>query len=252
MYERIQIPLFSLADICREIGAQMGAEAIEHEGRYITYPNPGFLYARHFILNASENEIEPVVREIRDGLSKGLPAGITFTAECVPENTKEILEKYGFRPFVEQIGMIFDLEDPFEDVEDDRIVLVPDEKMTVWSEKVASGFPKPFEDAPFIALNKLPRVLTYAYMDGDSIASTGMLLVDPELSGIHEISTQEAYRGKGQARAIILAMLKELKAQGIKSVSLQASAAGKEHVYDRIGFETVSTIETWLPPMPEK
>ena len=67
------------------------------------------------------------------------------------------------------------------------------------------------------------------------------------LSGIHEISTQEADRGKGQGTAIILRMLQDLKARGIKSVSLQASDAGRDYVYTPLGFETVSTIPTWVP-----
>lgn len=247
MYDRKQIPLLSLADICRQICEQMGGTIIDHEGRYITFSYPGFLYSRNFILDASESEIEPILREIHENLAQGLPGGISFTSEFVPENMNELLEKNGFQPFISQTGMIFDLSKSFPEEEDEKLKLMTDDQMIDWSKAVADGFPKPYEDAPYIALNKTENVLTYGYMEDGQIASTGMLLIDPELSGIHEISTLTPFRGQGHARLIILRMLKDLKERGISSVSLQASDMGRDHVYLALGFETVSTIPTWVP-----
>ena len=249
MYNRIQIPLLSLADICREICELTGGKIIEHEGRYTTYSYPGFLYSRNFILDAAESEIEPIIKEIKENMSKGLPRGISFTKECVPDDIEEILGKYGFQPFISQTGMIFDLDHPFSDARDENIAIMTAEQMPAWSKAVAEGFPKPFEDTPFLALNTSDKAITYGYMDGETILSTGMLMIDPELSGIHEISTQNEHRGKGQATAIILRMLQDLKERGIRSVSLPASDLGRDYVYTPLGFETVSVIPTWNPPM---
>ena len=247
MYDRIQVPLLSLEDICREICEQLDGQIIRHEGRYTTYSYPGFLYARNFILNANDSEIEEIIKEIKDGLAKGLPAGISYTKEKVPEHIEEILQRNGFQPFISQTGMVFDLSKGFSEETDENIVYINEDQMVDWSIAVANGFPKPREDAPFFGLAKSDKVLTYGYMTGDTISSTGLLMIDPELSGIHEISTQEADRGKGQGTAIILRMLQDLKARGIKSVSLQASDAGRDYVYTPLGFETVSTIPTWVP-----
>ena len=181
------------------------------------------------------------------GLPNGKPGGVSFTAEYLPENFAEIFERNGFQPFISQTGMIFDLDHGFNEEKDEGIVLIPDDEIVSWSETVAAGFPKPREDLPFIELNKRDDVITYGYKVDGSLASTGMLVIDPELSGIHEISTLESFRGRGQGTAIILRMLQDLKERGIKSVSLQASDAGKQFVYEPLGFETVSTIPTWLP-----
>lgn len=247
MYERIQIPTLSLADLCREICERLDGTILNHEDRYLTYSYPGFLYCRNFILSASESEIEPILKEIRQNMENGMPGGISFTKEGMPENTEEYLRQNGFQPFICQTGMIFDLEKGFSENVDENIAVLPDDRIIDWSRTIADGFPKPREDEPYIALNKCDKVLTYGYMVNGTIASTGLLMMDPELSGIHEISTLVAHRGRGYATAIIIRMLQDLKARGIQSVSLQASDAGKQHVYEPLGFEVVSTIPTWIP-----
>ncbi len=247
MIDRMQIPFLSMTDMFREISEQLGGKIIDHEGRYITYASPSFLYARNFILDAKESEIGPILKEIHDNLSKGLPGGVSFIKELAPENIAELFAQNGFVPFISQTGMIFDLANGFSDEVDQNIAYMTDEQMGKWSVAVSEGFPKPMEDAPFIALNKCDNVLTYGYMDGDEIGSTGMLLMHPEYSGIHEISTVPPYRNKGQATAIIIRMLQDLKQRGFSSVSLQASDAGRDYVYAPLGFESVCTIPTFIP-----
>ena len=247
MYDEIQLPLLSLADICRKICELTGAEIIQHEDRYITYACSGFLYSRNFILNVSESELEPVLKEIRANRAQGLPADISFTKERMPKGFPEIFERNGFQPFIRQTGMVFDLDQDFSREHNPDVAVISDAQIMEWSAAVANGFPKPREDAPFIALNKSDKVLTYGYMDAGQIASTGMLLMDSRLSGIHEVSTQKPFRGKGHAKAIVLRILQDLKAHGITRVSLQASDLGKQYVYGPLGFEAVSTVLTWVP-----
>ena len=247
MKKSIQIPMLSMMDMFREISELLGGKIIDHEGRYITYASASSLYSRNFILDAKESEIGPILKEIRENLSKGLPGGISFTKELLPETLPELFAQNGFQPFISQTGMVFDLAKGFSDEIDPNIAYMTDDQMTRWSIAVSEGFPKPMEDAPFIALNKCDHVLTYGYMDGGEVGSTGMLLMHPEYSGIHEISTLPPYRGKGQATAIIIRMLQDLEQRGISSVSLQASDLGRDHVYAPLGFETVSTIPTYIP-----
>ncbi len=244
---KMQLPYLSMLDIFREIAELLGGKIIDHEGRYITYASPSFLYARNFILDAKECEIDPILKEIHENLSKGLPGGVSFIKELAPESISEQFAQNGFGPFISQTGMIFDLAKGFSDEVDQNIAYMTDDQMANWSIAVSEGFPKPMEDAPFIALNKSDKVLTYGYMDNGEIGSTGMLLMHPEYSGIHEISTLPSFRGKGQATAIIIRMLQDLKQRGIVSVSLQASDAGRDYVYAPLGFESVCTIPTFIP-----
>ena len=248
-YDTIQIPLLSLADMCRELAQITGSRIIDHEGKYITYANKGMLYGRNFIIEADAAELKAILREIREGLAQGLPGGISFTQERMPADFEEVLKENGFVKFISQIGMIFELEKGFPQPEpsmDAHIQPIGKDRLTDWCATNSEAFPKPREDETFEALIKSDRLLTYGYMLDDAVASTGMLLLHPELSGIHEISTRPEYRRKGQIRTMICHMLEELQNRGIGSVSLQASDAGRM-VYEPLGFEAVSTIPTWVP-----
>ena len=246
MYDRIQIPLLSLADLSCELAKLDGAEIIDHEGRYISYCNKSMFYGKNYILKADNSEIEAIIREIRENMSKGMPASISFTKELMPENIEDVMEKNGFAPFIKQTGMIFDFDKDFDETVVPEIEEIHSNKIVEWSLVTTEAFPKPREDDTYISLVESDRILTYGFMDNGKIASTGMLCIHPEIPGIHEISTLPDYRGKGQASAIIVRMLQDLKKRGIKSVSLQASDAGKR-VYEPIGFKTVSLIPTWIP-----
>lgn len=245
--QKVQLPYLSMMDIFREISELLGGKVIDHEGRYITYASSSFLYSRNFILDAKESEIAPILKEIRENLSNGLPGGISFTKELSPSNMQDFLVQGGFVPFISQTGMVLDLKENYADDAGESIQYMKEDQMVDWSKSVSEGFPKPMEDAPFIALQKSDKVLTYGYMDGETITSTGMLLLHPEYSGIHEISTLPAYRSRGFAKAIILRMLKDLQQRGFSSVSLQASDLGRDHVYAHLGFESVSAIPTYNP-----
>lgn len=251
-YDRIQIPLLSLADMCRELAELTGSQIIDHDGKYITYANASVFYGKNFILDADEAEMERIVKEIRENLAKGMPAGISFTEEklsCGIECAEKILQEQGFVKFISQTGMILDLDKAFPEADAAKaadIRLIGPDRLLDWCIVNSTGFPKPRDDEAYEALLKSKNLITYGYMHGEDITSTGMLLIDPELAGIHEISTLPEYRRQGQIKTILSLMLQELASRGITSVSLQASPAGKL-VYETFGFETVSTIPTWVP-----
>ena len=251
-YERMQVPLLSLADMCRELAVITGGRIITHEEQYITYANSSMFYGKNFILDADEAEMKEIAKEIRGNLANGLPGGISFTEEklaCGIDYAEEVLKENGFVKFISQIGMVFDLAQGFPEpdpVKAADIRLISEDLLPGWCVTNSVSFPKPREDDVYAQLIKSRDLITYGYMDGEDITSTGMLLIDPDLAGIHEISTLPEYRRQGHIRTILCLMLQELQSRGIGSVSLQASPAGKL-VYETIGFETVSTIPTWVP-----
>jgi predicted GNAT family acetyltransferase len=53
---------------------------------------------------------------------------------------------------------------------------------------------------------------------------------------LHSVYTVPEYRGVGLARRIVVAMLDECRAQGLKRVSLHASPAGQS-IYETLGFK---------------
>jgi GNAT superfamily N-acetyltransferase len=53
---------------------------------------------------------------------------------------------------------------------------------------------------------------------------------------LHSVYTVPEYRGIGLARRIIVAILDECRAQGLKRVSLHASPAGRS-IYEALGFK---------------
>ena len=63
MIDRMQIPYLSMTDMFREISEQLGGKIIDHEGRYITYASPSFLYTIIF----------PKGFRAESALSKSLP-----------------------------------------------------------------------------------------------------------------------------------------------------------------------------------
>ena len=251
-YDRMQIPLLSLADMCRELAELTGNQIISHTKNYITYANPSHFYGKNFILDADEDEMEAIIKEIKGHLADGLPGGISFTEEklsCGIDAAERILKEHGFFKHISQIGMVFDLDHGFPEPDAAKaanIRFVSQDLLPLWCVTNSVSFPKPREDDTFAELLGSKNLLTYGYMHGEDITSTGMLLIDPDLSGIHEIATLPEYRRQGQIRTILCLMLQELQTRGIRSVSLQASPTGRL-VYETLGFEAVSTIPTWVP-----
>jgi predicted GNAT family acetyltransferase len=59
------------------------------------------------------------------------------------------------------------------------------------------------------------------------------------LAYLHSVYTIPEYRGIGLARRIVVAMLDECRAQGLKRVSLHASPAGRS-IYEALGFKSTN------------
>jgi predicted GNAT family acetyltransferase len=59
------------------------------------------------------------------------------------------------------------------------------------------------------------------------------------LAYLHSVYTIPEYRGIGLARRIVVAMLDECRAQGLKRISLHASPAGRS-IYEALGFKSTN------------
>lgn len=72
---------------------------------------------------------------------------------------------------------------------------------------------------------------------GSALAWIGMVLVDPE------------FRRRGIASALMRLVLAQLRARGVQTIKLDATAAGRG-VYETLGFVEESLIERWLGVAP--
>ena len=90
--------------------------------------------------------------------------------------------------------------------------------------------------------------------DGSVVAGGGVIVTpwlarpregDPRHALIVNVYTDPAWRGRGLARRIMEAILAWLRAQGLRSVSLHASDAGR-HLYETLGFEPTNEMRLRL------
>jgi GNAT superfamily N-acetyltransferase len=91
------------------------------------------------------------------------------------------------------------------------------------------------------ALRRVTRRAIYGiiYLDGQGVA-VGRGVLDSGWMGVFGMATREEHRRKGLATAILHAMLKWGKANGVKNLYLQVeeSNPGAQGVYQRLGFES--------------
>lgn len=102
---------------------------------------------------------------------------------------------------------------------------------------------------PLLAAIRDPRVRAHGLRD-DGIGEhpfvcvTLTLTLDDDL-GIHYVATAPSHQRRGLATRLLLALLAEARAAGLRTASLQASPAGAP-VYERLGFRRVTTLRAFL------
>lgn len=86
-----------------------------------------------------------------------------------------------------------------------------------------------------------------AWLDGEPVA-TATLFLHGEIGGIFNVATLPEARGKGIGSAITAACLHDAREATCRAALLNASAKGLP-VYQRLGFETVATLDefVWWP-----
>ncbi|HEY7941922.1 MAG TPA: GNAT family N-acetyltransferase [Candidatus Limnocylindrales bacterium] len=90
--------------------------------------------------------------------------------------------------------------------------------------------------------------------DGQVVAGGGVIVTpwlarpregDPRRAVIVNVYTEPGWRGRGLARRIMEAILAWLREQGLQSVDLHASDAGR-HLYETLGFEPTNEMRLRL------
>ena len=241
--DRKQIPLLSLADSCRVFGEATGG-TMEAEKELIIYRNPSVFHGRTIIWESCDLE-----KTVNDLLKNNPTPMLSFTEGYVDDDHDEIMKKAGYMPLVAQHGMIFDMDKAFDESICPFIELVNDESIAEWKDTVEKGFgPQvPREDIVFDTFNSCDKdkVKMYSYVKDGRIVSAAILILEPGLSGIHNVATLPEETRKGYASMIITRILQDVKKAGMDQVSLQASDTGRL-VYEKLGFEKVSMIRTYI------
>jgi GNAT superfamily N-acetyltransferase len=107
---------------------------------------------------------------------------------------------------------------------------------------LAYGFPEPRLAR---ALDTLPpSVLTYAAPQYGEPASVAMAFDVDADTGVWFVATAPDARRKGLASGILQRLLRDARARGQRTASLQASAAGAP-IYERLGFSSVGTLNLY-------
>lgn len=238
-------PMLSLDDFLCEFACISGGSKSLHDV-YKTYETPSGFYSRNMIFEADEEDVQGAVSDIVKAAFEGKPALTTYTEELVFEGTKQFFEQNGFSILLVQHGMIFDTQNPFDETFCPQTVRINSAKIDEWNEVMLKGFGSEKQPEPetYRAIAKDSNIMVYAYIEDGAILGTAMMLLNKENSGIHEVAVPPENRHKGIAKKLILKALKDAKAFGCKTVSLQASDEGR-FVYKSIGFEEYSQIYTW-------
>lgn len=92
-----------------------------------------------------------------------------------------------------------------------------------------------------------PRVRTHGLRRGGAFACVALTMtVGGDLS-VQYVATEAAHRRRGLAAGLLLAVLGDARAEGLRTATLQASADGFG-VYERLGFRTLATLRGFLGP----
>ena len=245
MTERIQVPLYSLADCCKQFAQITGGQIIKHED-YETIIVPGnFFYTKHFIYHATEENLDSIMKEI----FQGAPLAISYTAERVPARIADILTDHGYINPINQIGMIYDIPADYSYQPDEKVQIVEPSRYLEYSDTITNGFGKPRDDQYCEYMTRYENAHCYAYIENNKIMGTATGLKGSDFPGVHEVAVLPDARNHGACTHMLQRLIGDLKEEGYKQLSLQASAMGQP-VYAALGFEAVSHIPTWLPAGP--
>ena len=95
--------------------------------------------------------------------------------------------------------------------------------------------------APLIAAIDDPRVRTHGLRVDGAWACVAVTVRLGDDASVQYVATDAAFRRRGLAGRLLAAALREARADGLRTATLQASPDGLR-VYERLGFRTVATL----------
>ncbi len=102
----------------------------------------------------------------------------------------------------------------------------------------AAAFSRPWQKKDFADALKDPNYLYFvAEQDGQVIATAGLILSIDE-ADLTNVTTAEACRGRGIAKALLEALMQAAKEQGIVAFTLEVRAGNAAAIalYEKLGF----------------
>lgn len=203
-------------------------------------------YCRTYIRSCPEGEeaamVESLVAKIRAG---EIPTLVMLTKEEVPAALVEELERAGFTVKKNQNGMIIDLADYEVAPLDLNVVRITEEELPAWSDLGIKAFGRAVSELPVLRkYYEDPTCMFYGYKVDGVLVATLLMSLQPGNAGIHEVCTDEAYRGRGICTALMNRAMADAKELGYPLMTLQASVFG-EPVYAAMGMRTVCHMTTY-------
>jgi GNAT superfamily N-acetyltransferase len=92
-----------------------------------------------------------------------------------------------------------------------------------------------------------PTITHYLVYDGNDPASCASVVINDGMAGVWNVGTCRRFRRQGYATTIMLALLDDLRAQGITASMLMASPSGQP-LYERLGYRHAGTTTYMRPP----
>jgi GNAT superfamily N-acetyltransferase len=212
-----------------------------------------------FRSNLSEADIARVAEEtLALAGERRVPVGWRVTPTS-PSHTAAALRKLGWQVAWQSPVMAIELRErgAAPTVAGPTIDEVTAATLADWSRVVAVSFgcPEEYVEAPasydrdmgLPGATPLRRFLLR--VDGEPLAASALLPGPPAsgLVGIFSVATLERARGQGFGAVITRAAMDAARDAGAQVAVLQASAMGLP-VYERLGFDTVDAITTYVPP----
>ncbi|NBD25260.1 GNAT family N-acetyltransferase [Paenibacillus glycinis] len=108
-------------------------------------------------------------------------------------------------------------------------------------EQMADLFSQVFVDGPNADTAVIQHYL--AYLDGNPV-TTITTFTQGDVTGIYNIATLEAYRGRGLARATLDHVVRDVQAKGAEWAVIHATAMGAS-VYPKVGFKEEMTFNIY-------
>jgi GNAT superfamily N-acetyltransferase len=243
-HELSKRPYLSLWPFCRMVAAASeDARLLELDGVIATIVPAT---PERSITNSVAYENTGALEQALDQLASAYhETGIRAWTVWVPERDRaaqDLLEGLGHELDARPAGMALELGEfdraPSLDFELDRDPPAVDVGRL---NDAAYGFDEEFTRA----FARLPDELNVyaARVDGEAIACVGSIHDDGDC-GIYMVATHPAARGRGLARELMTAALRDGRSAGCESASLQSTAMGKP-LYARLGFRDFGAIQMW-------